>query len=134
MALSSLEDLKKLSMPAKIGILCAVLLLLGYFFWFFYLEAALEKKRGLEEKKATLDQQIDEKDRIAKQRDKFIKEVQALKEAYQLALTKLPNQRKSPDFSWLLRKPERRRGLSLFSLNQRHRRRRPKRSRRLSRI
>lgn len=96
MALSSLEDLKKLSMPAKIGILCAVLLLLGYFFWFFYMEGALEKKKGLEEKKATLDQQIDEKDRIAKQRDKFIKEVQALKEAYQLALTKLPNQREIP--------------------------------------
>jgi type IV pilus assembly protein PilO len=96
MALSSLEDLKKLSMPVKILILCLVLLLLGYFFWFFYLEAALEKKKGLEEKKATLDQQIDEKDRIAKQREKFLKEVQALKDAYQLALTKLPNQREIP--------------------------------------
>ncbi|MGV8079018.1 MAG: type 4a pilus biogenesis protein PilO [Syntrophales bacterium] len=96
MALSSLEDLKKLSMPVKMMILCLVLLLLAYFFWFFYLESALEKKKGLEERKATLDQQIDEKDRIAKQRDKYLKEVQALKEAYQLALTKLPNQREIP--------------------------------------
>jgi len=96
MALSSLEDLKKLSMPVKMLILCLVLLLLGYFYWFLYLEAALEKKKGLEDKKVTLDQQIEEKDRIARQRDKFLKEVQALKEAYQQALTKLPNQREIP--------------------------------------
>jgi type IV pilus assembly protein PilO len=92
----SLEDLKKLSMPVKVLILCLVLLLLGYFFWFLYLDASLEKKKGLEEKKANLDQQIEEKDRIAKQREKFLKEVQALKEAYQQALTKLPNQREIP--------------------------------------
>jgi type IV pilus assembly protein PilO len=96
MALSSLEDLKKLSTPVKVLILCLFLLLLGYFFWFLYLESALDKKSGLEEKKAKLDQQIEEKDRIAKQRDKFLKEVQALKEAYQQALTKLPNQREIP--------------------------------------
>jgi len=96
MALSSLEDLKKLSMPVKVLILCLILLLLGYFFWFLYLESALDRKSVLEEKKAKLDQQVEEKDRIAKQKDKFLKEVQALKEVYQQALTKLPNQREIP--------------------------------------
>ena len=90
------EDLKKIS-PRMLALLLAVVfLLLGYFYWFFLFNAAWEKRTALQTKTEELAQQITEKERIAAQKDKYLKEVAMLKEAFVIALTKLPDQREIP--------------------------------------
>jgi len=90
------EDLKKIS-PRMLALLLAVVfLLLGYFYWFFLFQAAWEKRTALRTKTEELAQQIADKERIAAQKDKYLKEVAMLKEAFVIALTKLPDQREIP--------------------------------------
>ncbi|MFA6411653.1 MAG: type 4a pilus biogenesis protein PilO [Syntrophales bacterium] len=92
----TVEDLKKLS-PKMLALLLAVaFLLLGYFYWFLLFNDAWEKRGVLQAKAADLGQQITEKERIVAQKGKFLKEVALLKEAFALALTKLPDQREIP--------------------------------------
>ena len=81
------EDLKKIS-PRMLALLLAVVfLLLGYFYWFFLFQAAWEKRTALQTKTEELAQQIADKERIAAQKDKYLKEVAVLKEAFVIALT-----------------------------------------------
>ena len=89
----SLDDLKKMS-PRVIALLVLVVYgLVGYFYYFFFLQAALQKRSTLQTKLAGLQQEVAEKERIALQKDKIIKDLAALKVAFQEALTKLPDKR-----------------------------------------
>ncbi|MDI9570793.1 MAG: type 4a pilus biogenesis protein PilO [Pseudomonadota bacterium] len=90
------EDLKKLSPKMLALLLTVVFLLLGYFYWFFLFNDAWEKRTALQAKTEDLARQIADKERIAAQKDKFLKEVKALKEAFAVALAKLPDQREIP--------------------------------------
>lgn len=90
------DDLKKLSPKMLALLLAVVFLLLGYFYWFFLFQAAWEKRTALQTKTEELAQQIADKERIAAQKDKYLKEVAVLKEAFIIALTKLPDQREIP--------------------------------------
>ncbi|HAJ27130.1 MAG TPA: hypothetical protein DCG53_07795, partial [Syntrophus sp. (in: bacteria)] len=92
----TVEDLKKLSPKMLALLLVVVFLLLGYFYWFLLFNDAWEKRGVLQAKAAELGQQITEKERIVAQKGKFLKEVALLKEAFALALTKLPDQREIP--------------------------------------
>jgi len=92
----TVEDIKKLSPQKKALVLAGIYLLLGYFFFFFFLQAELEKKGVLNTKLEELSRQLAEKERIAAQKDKHIRELRALQESFKMALTKLPNQREIP--------------------------------------
>ena len=92
----TVEDLKKLSPKMLALLLVVAFLLLGYFYWFLLFNDAWEKRGVLQAKAAELGQQITEKERIVAQKGKFLKEVALLKEAFALALTKLPDQREIP--------------------------------------
>ena len=89
----TVEDLKKLSPKMLAALLVVSFLLLGYFYWFLLFNDAWQKRSALQTKAAELGQQIAEKERIVAQKDKYLKEVALLKEAFALALTKLPDQR-----------------------------------------
>ncbi|MFA5181915.1 MAG: type 4a pilus biogenesis protein PilO [Syntrophales bacterium] len=92
----TVEDLKKLS-PKMLALLMLVaFLLLGYFYWFLLFNDAWEKRGALQIKAEELGQQIAEKERIVAQKGKYLKEVAVLKEAFTIALTKLPDQREIP--------------------------------------
>jgi len=92
----TVDDLKKLS-PKMLALLVLVaFLLLGYFYWFFLFNDAWEKRSVLQAKADELGQQIAEKERIVAQKGKYLKEVALLKEAFTVALTKLPDQREIP--------------------------------------
>jgi type IV pilus assembly protein PilO len=92
----TVEDLKKLS-PRMLALLVFVaFLLLGYFYWFFLFNDAWEKRGALQTKSEELGKQIEEKERIVKQKNRYLKEVSLLKEAFTIALTKLPDQREIP--------------------------------------
>ncbi len=92
----SMDDLKNMSPQIKALLAGLIILLISYLFWFLYLDAAMANKSALDKKLADLQQQIKEKEVIAKQKQKYIEEVKALKELLNIALAKLPEQKEIP--------------------------------------
>lgn len=92
----TLDDLKKLSPRNKALIICGVYLLLGYLYYMLFLQDALAKGTALSGKLETLSQQVAEKERAVAQIDKYIREINQLKEAFKVALLKLPNAKEIP--------------------------------------
>jgi type IV pilus assembly protein PilO len=89
----SLEDLKKLSPKAKLLIVCLIYVVLGYLYYMLILQGALAKHAALSAKLTELQQQVEEKEKTVAQLDKYIREVNILKEEFKVALLKLPNAR-----------------------------------------
>lgn len=92
----TLNDIKKMSMKAKVASVILVILLIGYFDWFYFLSSAIEEKTSLNAKLEEMQVTIKEKTKIAKQIDKYMADVAVLKENYKTALQKLPDQREIP--------------------------------------
>jgi type IV pilus assembly protein PilO len=92
----SLEDIKKLSPKIKVLIVCLAYLILGFFYYMFSLQATLMKRSSLDTKLTELQQQVAEKEKVVAQIDRYIREINSLKEAFKVALLKLPNQREIP--------------------------------------
>ena len=89
----NLEELNKLSPKVKILITCLVCILITYFYYMLFLSDALTKKMALETRLVELQQQVVEKEKVVAQLDKYIREVNILKESFKVALQKLPNER-----------------------------------------
>ena len=89
----TVDTLKNLSPKIKVILLVIAFALIGYFYYFLILQGAIEKRTSLQAKLAELQEQVDRQERIASQKAKYIKEVATLKEAFQVALTKLPDKR-----------------------------------------
>jgi len=92
----TLNDIKKMSTKAKVAALILVILLIGYFDWFYFVSSAMEEKTSLDEKLTEMQGKIKDKKEIAKQIDKYKADVAALIENYKTALQKLPDQREIP--------------------------------------
>jgi type IV pilus assembly protein PilO len=92
----TLDTIKKLSLKAKVLAVILIIFLIGYFYWFYFLSSAIEKKASLDVKLTEMKQKIEEKDKIAKQLNKYMTDVAALTENYKTALLKLPDQREIP--------------------------------------
>ena len=89
----NLEELNKLSPKVKILATCLVCLLITYFFYMLFLSDVLTKKMTLDTKLIELQQQVAEKEKTVAQLDRYIREVNTLKESFKVALQKLPNER-----------------------------------------
>jgi type IV pilus assembly protein PilO len=89
----TVNTLKNLSPRVKVILLIVAYLLIGYFYYAFFLQASLENMAKLQEKLEGLQQKVSEQERIASQKTKYMNEVAALKQAFQIALTKLPDRR-----------------------------------------
>jgi Tfp pilus assembly protein PilO len=89
----SLEDLKKMSPKVMALLILVAYGLIGYFYYFFFLQSALHQKAALQTKLSELQREVTEKERIASQKTRFLQEVAALKVAFQEALNKLPDKR-----------------------------------------
>jgi type IV pilus assembly protein PilO len=87
------DELKRLSPKIKALIVCLVYILLGYFYFMFFFQDALTMKMALDTKLAGLTQEIAEKEKTVAQIDRYIREVNLLREAFKTALLKLPNER-----------------------------------------
>jgi type IV pilus assembly protein PilO len=90
------DDIKKLSPLAKALIVIFIIFIIGYLDWFFFLSDAIEKKTSLDKKLEEMQGQIKEKEKIAIQINKYMADVESLKENYKIALQKLPDQREIP--------------------------------------
>lgn len=93
----TLDDIRKLSPKLKALIVCVIYIVLGYFYYFYFLQENLEKRGALQTKLQELEQQLTEKERLAAGMEKYAKEVAALKEAFKTALTKLPVRKEIPE-------------------------------------
>ena len=89
----NVDSLKKLSLKMKALIVLMICLLLGYFYYMFFFQAILAKKTSLDTKLTEMQRQIVEKEKVAAQLDRYIREIDALKQSFTLALLKLPNAR-----------------------------------------
>ncbi|MFH1080694.1 MAG: type 4a pilus biogenesis protein PilO [Pseudomonadota bacterium] len=87
------DSLKNMSPKIKVILLVIAYVLIGYFYYFFILQSAIEKRTSLQTKLVELQEQVERQERIASQKAKYIKEVASLKDAFQVALTKLPDKR-----------------------------------------
>jgi type IV pilus assembly protein PilO len=92
----TLNDIKKMSTKAKVAVAILVVLLIGYFDWFYFLSSAIEERTRLDEQLTEMQGKIQDKKEIAKQIDKYMADVAALKENYKTALQKLPDQKEIP--------------------------------------
>ena len=91
-----LDDIKKLSLGKKLMIGLGLLLLLGYFYWFYLLQPALEKKAKLGEDLENINRQIVTSQQVAGQIEQHKKEIAKLEETLQIILAKLPEQKEIP--------------------------------------
>jgi len=91
-----LNDLKKLSPQVRALIVVGVIFLVGYFYYFYFLSDTLTKRSDLDKEYQELQSQIQQKEKIASQLNKYKADVAALKENYKTALLKLPDQREIP--------------------------------------
>lgn len=92
----TLDDIKKLSPQKKALFICLAYIVLGYFYWFLFLQSALEERGALNTKLSELRQQIAEKELKAAGKGKYVREIKALQEAFRTALTKLPDRKDIP--------------------------------------
>lgn len=91
------NDLKKLSPRVKALLVCLLYVVLGYLYFMLYLQGALDRHEALGAKLTGLQEQVTEKEKTVAHLDRYIREVKALKEAFQQALLMLPNQKEIPD-------------------------------------
>ena len=89
----NVDALKKLSLKIKVLIVFVICLLLGYFYYALFFQAMLAKQTALGTKLVELQQQVVEKEKVVAQLDRYIREINALKQSFTLALLKLPNAR-----------------------------------------
>jgi type IV pilus assembly protein PilO len=89
----NLDELKKLSPKMKALIICLFCIVVGYLYYALFLQTALAKKIALGAKMAELQQEVAEKEKTVAQLDRYIREVESMKESFKLALMKLPNER-----------------------------------------
>ena len=92
----TLNDIKKMSIQAKLLVIILVIFLIGYLDWFYFLSSAMEEKTSLNEKLVEMQGKIKEKEKIAMEINKYMADVAVLKENYKTALLKLPDQREIP--------------------------------------
>lgn len=88
-----LEQLKKLPPKVKALILFLICVVVGYLYFSLFLQAELTKKGALEDQMAELQKEVGEKEKAVAQLDRYVREVESLKESFKVALMKLPNQR-----------------------------------------
>jgi type IV pilus assembly protein PilO len=90
------DDIKKWPPKRKAMVLGLIYLLLGGAYYSLFLQSSMDQKGSLETKLSDLQEQVQEKERLASQKGKYVREVNTLREAFKIALTKLPDQREIP--------------------------------------
>ena len=92
----TLDDIKRMPLKRKALIAFVVCLLLGGVYFSIILQPDIQLKGTREATLSELEKKVADQDRIAAQKGKYEKEVEALKETLKLALAKLPDQREIP--------------------------------------
>jgi type IV pilus assembly protein PilO len=92
----TIDDIKKWPPKRKAMALGIIYLLVGGAYYSLFMQSSMDQKGSLETKLSELQEKVQEKERLAGQKGKYVREVNALREAFKIALTKLPDQREIP--------------------------------------
>jgi len=109
-----LEDIQRLSGGKKLMIFIGVLLLLGYFYWFYFFQPVFEKRVRLGEDLETINRQIVARQQVMGQIEQHRKEIATLNEELQIILAKLPEQKEIPRLLTAVSEAGRRAGLDFI--------------------
>ncbi len=90
------DDIKKMSPQAKAFGVIGIFIVIGILYYIYFFGDLLQEKISFETKLEATKAQIKQREQIALQLDKYIAEVDALKQNYKIALEKLPDQREIP--------------------------------------
>ena len=93
----TLDDIKKMSPQQKGLLICVLYLVLGALYYVYFLQADLEKRGSLKAKAQELEEQAVRKEKLAAELVKYEKGVDALRESFKIALTKLPVRQEIPE-------------------------------------
>jgi type IV pilus assembly protein PilO len=93
----TLDDIKKMSPQMKALAIGLIYIILGYFYYFYFIQADLDKRGKLQAKLQELEQQVATKEHLAAELAKYAKDVDTMKEAFKEALTKLPVRKEIPE-------------------------------------
>ncbi len=91
-----LDDIKNLSLRKKLLLGLVLLLLIGYFYWFYLFQPVFDKKTRLSEELGNLNTRIVATQRVVGQIEQYRKEVAKLEEDLKILLAKLPDQKEIP--------------------------------------
>lgn len=92
----TLDDIKKMPAKRKALIVALIYFVLGAAYYSLFMQSSIQKKDELDTKLSEIQAQVVEKGRLAAQKEKYEKEVNALRETLKVALAKLPDQREIP--------------------------------------
>ena len=92
----NLDVIKKIPPKQKVMIVGLFYLLLAAAYYFLVLQSSFEQKESLQTNLSELQEKVMEKERIAAQKNKYIREFREREEMLRMALTKLPDQREIP--------------------------------------
>ncbi len=81
-----INTIKKMSPKTKVLIVIVGFLLIGYFYWFYFLSSAMEKRTTLNTQLTEMQNKINEQKKIAMQLNKYKADVEALQASYKIAL------------------------------------------------
>ncbi len=90
------EDIKNMPPTYKLLLGIAGFILIGYFYFFYFLQPGLDKKTNLEDNLGNLERRIISRQRVVKQIETHKKEIAKLKANLQMALAKLPEKKEIP--------------------------------------
>lgn len=91
-----MESIKNMNPKMKALLVGLVMLLGAYLFWFLYLSSAFDTKATLAKKLDEVNKDISAKQLIANQKQKYLNEIKDLRELFNIALAKLPEQKEIP--------------------------------------
>jgi type IV pilus assembly protein PilO len=92
----NLDAIKKMPPKKKAMAVAVIYLLLAAAYYVVFMQAAVMNKNSLETKLSELQGQVTEKERLAAQKNKYIRELKERQEKLRVALTKLPDEREIP--------------------------------------
>lgn len=92
----NLDVIKKMPLKRKLLIVGGVYLVLAVAYYFLILQSSFEQKGSLQTKLSELQEQVTAKERLAAQKNKYIRELKEREELLRTALTKLPDEREIP--------------------------------------
>ncbi|MEA2014941.1 MAG: type 4a pilus biogenesis protein PilO [Thermodesulfobacteriota bacterium] len=91
-----LDNIKELSLEKKLMIGIGLFLLLGYFYWFYLFQPALDKRAKLVTDLENINRQIVSRQQVAKNLAQYKKDVTILEKDLHIILAKLPEQKEIP--------------------------------------
>jgi type IV pilus assembly protein PilO len=91
------DDLMKLPPTMKALIIGLVFTVLGYFAFTFFVQSAMDTYSDLGTTLTDLRQQVAEKEKIAAQMGRYIRDIDEARESFRTALLKLPSEKEIPE-------------------------------------